>query len=61
MSDGTDSILDGIDEGDYESVDEAIEHFKDLQEVMDGKQWKQFKTDLASVVTTLQKNNHDKV
>lgn len=61
MSDGTDSILDGIDEGDYESVDEAIEHFKDLQEVMDRKQWEQFKTDLASVVTTPQTNDHDKI
>lgn len=60
-SDGTDSILDGIDEGDYESVDEAIEHFKDLQEVMDRKQWEEFKSELAGVVTTPQTNNNDKI
>ena len=60
-SDGTDSILDGIDEGDYESVDEAIEHFKDLQEVMDRKQWEEFKSELAGVVTTPQTNDHDKI
>jgi hypothetical protein len=52
LSDGTDSIIDGIDNGDYNSLEDAIEHFKDLQEVMDEKQWEQFKTDLSGVVTT---------
>jgi hypothetical protein len=52
LSDGADSIIDGIDDGDYNSLEDAIEHFKDLQEVMDEKQWEQFKTDLSGVVTT---------
>lgn len=60
-SDGTDSILDGIDEGDYESVDEAIEHFKDLQEVMDEKQWEEFKSELQSVIEDTKTNNNDKI
>jgi len=61
LSDGTDSILDGIDDGDYDSLEDAIEHFKDLQEVMDGEEWEQFKTDLAGVVTTPQTNDHDEI
>ena len=60
-SDGTDSILDGIDEGDYESVDEAIEHFKDLQEVMDGRQWEKFKSELQSVFDDTNTNDNDKI
>ena len=61
LSDGTDSILEGIEDADYDSLEDAIEHFKDLQEVMDRKQWEEFKSELAGVVTTPQKNDHDKI
>jgi len=61
LSDGTDSILEGIEDADYDSLEDAIEHFKDLQEVMDAKQWEEFKSELAGVVTTPQTNDHDKI
>jgi hypothetical protein len=60
-SDGTESILEGIDEDNYESVEDAVEHFKDLQEVMDAKQWEEFKSELQSVFEDTKTNDNDKI
>lgn len=60
-SDGTESIIEGVDQFDFESADEAIEHYEDLKFVLNDNQWEQFKSELKSVFEDTKTNDHDKV
>lgn len=60
-SDGTGSIIEGVDQFDFESADEAIEHYEDLKFVLNDNQWEQFKSELKSVFEDTNTNDNDKI
>ena len=57
--DGGESLLESLDRFDFESVEEAVNHFEDLKQVMSGDEWKEFESDVRSVFEDTKEESHD--